>query len=385
MRVLHIDAGKLFGGVETLLVTLARCRDLCPGMEPEFAVCFEGRLSADLRAAAVPVHVLGEVRVRRPDSIWRARRRLKHLLDTRNFDAVICHMAWPQAIFGPVVQSARLPLVFWLHNATDGRHWLERWASRTRPDLAICNSRFTAGTLRNVYPGLPAETMYYPVAPSRADDDGARRDVRAELSTAADAAVIVMVSRLEQWKGHRLLLEALGLLRTMSNWSCWIAGGPQRPHEDRYLEDLKRASGRLAIGDRVRFLGQRSDVPRLLRAADIFCQPNSGPEPFGIVFVEALYAGLPLVTTAMGGGLEIVDDTCGILVEAGDAVALSKALAELVSNREKREYLAQHAPVRAEFLCDSGRQLARLRSALETVLPSSAALYEVPEQEAITQ
>ena len=57
---------------------------------------------------------------------------------------------------------------------------------------------------------------------------------------------------------------------------------------------------------------QRDDVPRLLAAADIFCQPNLGPEPFGIGFVEALSAGLPVITTATGGALEIVDGDCGI-------------------------------------------------------------------------
>ena len=69
----------------------------------------------------------------------------------------------------------------------------------------------------------------------------------------------------------------------------------------------------------MRFLGQREDVPRLMAAADVFCQPNTGPEPFGIVLVEALYAGLPVVTSGFGGAAEIVDQTCGVLTAPGDA------------------------------------------------------------------
>ena len=61
-----------------------------------------------------------------------------------------------------------------------------------------------------------------------------------------------------------------------------------------------------------------TDVPRLLAAADIHCQPNISPEPFGIAFIEALAAGLPVVTSAIGGAIEIVDDTCGRLVPASD-------------------------------------------------------------------
>ena len=67
----------------------------------------------------------------------------------------------------------------------------------------------------------------------------------------------------------------------------------------------------------MRWLGQRRDVPELLAAADIYCQPNVGAEPFGIVFVEALYTGLPVVTTALGGALEIIDASCGVLVPPG--------------------------------------------------------------------
>src|SRR5579863_1214479 len=55
MRVMHIVSGRLFGGVETLLVTLARSRDLCPAMDPEFALCFDGRLSEELGASGVAV------------------------------------------------------------------------------------------------------------------------------------------------------------------------------------------------------------------------------------------------------------------------------------------------------------------------------------------
>jgi glycosyltransferase involved in cell wall biosynthesis len=80
--------------------------------------------------------------------------------------------------------------------------------------------------------------------------------------------------------------------------------------------------------------------PTLLVAADIHCQPNTGPEPFGIAFVEALYAGLPVVTTAIGGGLEIVDESCGKLVAPDDANALSKVLRSLITNPGERAILA---------------------------------------------
>jgi glycosyltransferase involved in cell wall biosynthesis len=369
MRVLHISAGNLYGGVETLLITLARLRNLCPSMDPEFVVCFQGRLGEELAATGAPVHQLGPMKARHPFSVWRARGRLSEMLRERHFDIVICHMAWPHAIFGPVVKAARLPLVVWRHDAGDGRHWLERWASLTAPDLTICNSHFNQSRLRNFAPELPVTVIYYPVEPPSTAilNSEERCAVRSEIGAAPTTSVIIQVSRMEAWKGHALHLRALSKLRDREGWVCWIVGGAQRPHEVRYMEQLRATAAKLAIEDRLVFLGQRADVPRLLAAADIFCQPNTGPEPFGIVFIEALYAGLPVVTTALGGGAEIVDDSCGARVAPNDESALAETLGGLIQNVALRARFALSGPPRARALCDPARQLAALAHSIAPV------------------
>src|SRR5262249_25951309 len=163
-----------------------------------------------------------------------------------------------------------------------------------------------------------------------------------------------------RWKGHLLHLDALGRLRHHSGWVAWMVGGAQRLQEVGYLAELKNRAIELNIADRVRFLGQRTDVPRLLAAADVHCQPNTGPEPFGMTFVEGLQAGLPVITTAWGGASEIVDETCGILTPPGDAGALSSALRDLLQNPQRRATLGRAGPARARALCDPARQLAGL-------------------------
>src|SRR5205814_808240 len=99
------------------------------------------------------------------------------------------------------------------------------------------------------------------------------------------------------------------------------------------------------------FVGQRSDVRQLLAAADIHCQPNLGPEPFGIAFIEALYAGLPVVTTNMGAAPEIITDDCGLLV-APIADDLATALRALIEDPARRSKLGAEGPQRAKKLCD---------------------------------
>src|SRR5262245_58592307 len=134
MKLLHVHSGNLYGGVETLLLTLARSTGFAP-LEHEFALCFNGPVAAQLRAQGALIHLLGEVQMSRPLTALRARRRLQNLLQRRCFDAVVCHMAWTQAIFGGVVRVTGAPLVFWQHDALSGRHWSEKWARRILPDL----------------------------------------------------------------------------------------------------------------------------------------------------------------------------------------------------------------------------------------------------------
>jgi glycosyltransferase involved in cell wall biosynthesis len=286
---------------------------------------------------------------------------MARLLAREQYDRVVCHSVWSQAIFGPAVQSAGIPLAFWLHDAANGAHWLERWAKRTRPDAVICNSRFTLQTLPSLYREIFAEVIYCPVGqPQSKEPLSDFKSVRAELDTANDAIVIIQVGRMEALKGHRLCLEALAALTDFPDWVCWQVGGAQRPHEERYLEDLKSLARQLGIANRIRFVGQQPDVPRLLSAADIYCQPNTAPDSFGISFIEALSAKLPVVTTAMGGALEIVDDSCGLLIPPGDATALVASLRRLILDSDLRSRLGAAGPSRARHLCDPARQITRL-------------------------
>lgn len=368
MKILHIYAGNLFGGIETLLVTLEKERNLCMQMQPHFALCFEGRLANELRSLDANVHLLGNVRISRPWTIWKARVQLQQLLKREQFDVVICHSCWPQAIFGPVIRSNHLPLIFWCHDVPNGKHPLERWAKRVIPDLVIANSLYTQAAVPKLYPKVNSDTLYLPVACGDIGNDSSiRHAVRAELNTPDDAIVIIQPSRLERWKGQSMLLSALAQLRDLSGWNYWIVGGVQRPHEAEYLQELEVQAQQLGIDDRVLFLGQRNDVPRLLAAADIHCQPNTGAEPFGIAFVEALYASLPIVTTAMGGAVEIVDDSCGRVVAPNDINALSEVLGLLISNPSERATLSAGGKLRAEYLCNPQRQLTQLYNLLSTL------------------
>lgn len=362
LRVLHLCAGNLYGGVERIVLQCAVSRGSSPAMDPAFAVCFEGRLARELESAGVAPLRLGAVRARAPWTVLRARRALGRGLESHDPDVLLCHSSWIFALAGPVAAAHRVPQALWLHDRVTGRTWVERWARATTPSILICNSMFTAESARTMYPDVPAGVLYAPVAAPAPAAPAARARLRRELETPDDVPVVIVAARFERWKGHRELVAALAGIP--QPWRLWIAGGAQKPSDVKEARELRALADAVGIASRVRFLGERNDVAALMAAADLHCQPNSGPEPFGLAFVEALYAGLPVVTTDIGGAREIVTPDCGVLVPPSDASALREALATLLAGRSMRQRLGAAGPAHAAALCDPGRQLRQLSSIL---------------------
>src|SRR5262249_29247725 len=141
-------------------------------LDPSFATCFKGRLSEELAASGVPVHVMGAARFSRPWTVWGARRRLRSLLVRESFDVALTHECWPHALFAPVLRRCGVPVAFFAHSTHDGTHWLERWARRTRPELVIANSRWTQSHAGRLFPGVPSGVIY-PAVPNRTPPDRA--------------------------------------------------------------------------------------------------------------------------------------------------------------------------------------------------------------------
>jgi glycosyltransferase involved in cell wall biosynthesis len=167
-------------------------------------------------------------------------------------------------------------------------------------------------------------------------------------------------------------LDAVALLPPSVDWRCWIVGGADTPLQQRYLAELEQAAAAGGVLDRIRFTGPRYDIGSVLAAADIFCHPNVSPEAFGIVFIEALRAGLPVVGSASGGVLDIVTPECGRLVPAGDVAALAAVLTELVLSPSIRQALGEQGPARASALSDANARANDFAAALtEFIRPCS--------------
>jgi 2-polyprenyl-3-methyl-5-hydroxy-6-metoxy-1,4-benzoquinol methylase len=187
--------------------------------------------------------------------------------------------------------------------------------------------------------------------------------------------VILQASRIERWKGPDLVLRALGHLKDRPNWRFWLAGGAQRSQELSYFNELKRLTVALDIEDRVEFLGQRTDVPQLMRASDLYCQGNRGPESFGLSFLEASYCGLPVVTSNLGAPSEWIDPSAGILVAPENVEDFAQALRGFLTDATRRKAMGARAKDKAIELCNSQKQLHQLFQMLaRTTMHYSTAL-----------
>lgn len=145
----------------------------------------------------------------------------------------------------------------------------------------------------------------------------------------ADGPIVGLFSRISDWKGQHVLLDALARCKDVQ---ALIVGAPLFPEDDRYQAQIHQQCRELGLEARVRFVGNRRDVPDLMKLCDIVVHTSTAPEPFGRVIVEAMLAGRPVVASAAGGVLEILEaEKTGLLVPPGDAAALAAALIRLGS------------------------------------------------------
>ena len=280
-----------------------------------FALCFEGIVADRLRTAGATVHVLGAVHARQMSEIRHARRALSECCSRIAGTPLSSTRHGRRRSSVPRFSTAAHR---WCAGCT--RRSLVRGCSSSGPAARVL--RWCCATASTppitAAPRSPAyrTSVQYPPAALRARRPEVRDRVRESLGTPGDAIVVALAARLEAGKGQSQLIEAL------RNWATAAgkrgsSAGHNSPTSAPTWTACGDQAGAAGLASRIRFLGQRSDVADLFEAADVYCQPNIAPDSFGLSFIEALSAGLPVVTTRLGAAAEIVDTSCGVLVEPG--------------------------------------------------------------------
>jgi glycosyltransferase involved in cell wall biosynthesis len=241
---------------------------------------------------------------------------------------------------------ARRPLVWRLRDVLSAAHFsatlkravilLANWqARRIIPNSAATAAAFIAAggkahRISIAYPGIDEAAFANIEAKEIAS-------LRAEIG-AGNAKLIGVFSRLSLWKGQEVFIDAIAQIPCAIGI---IVGGPLFGHAA-FAAELTKKVAALGLQERIRFLGYRTDIPALMTAMDIIVHSSTAPEPFGRVVVEGMLAGKPMVASAAGGVLEIIDHgKTGWLVEPGNAAALAQTLQSLLEHETQTDSVAK--------------------------------------------
>jgi len=372
-RVLfHIINSLRPAGAEQFVVNMLRYHDRA--RYRPVCICLRAPMGTHLEAAVqqmgVPLHFLD---VSNKPLRWLHNMKLNALFKEYRPTVVHTHLSSIRYAF-PLTIKHRTPVrVHTLHNlakeemGTGANRLVRLLAFKYRLGcfVPIAIAEEVARTFETLYGyhnpclipnGIPVQNF----TPNSATRVKVREAHRSELSS----LIFIHVGRFSYQKNHELLVNAFANLLPHADVpvELWLVG------DGELRETVQAQVKSLGIQERVRFLGVRSDIPDLLRAADVFVFPSRW-EGNPLSVMEAMAAGLPVVATAVGGVPELVEDgVSGILVPNEDHNALVGALQQLVQRADLRAQMAHAARRRAEERFDIRHTVAAYESLYESLL-----------------
>lgn len=167
-------------------------------------------------------------------------------------------------------------------------------------------------------------------------------ELRRKHSIPDTAAIIGVVGNIRSWKGQETIVRATAQLkRKYPDIRCLLVGGAT-DSDPTYLRFLQDLCSNLRLEDNVLFTGFQRNAIDYMRLMDVVCHTSTSPEPFGIVTLEAMSLGKPLISTTHGGPAEVVvNGTTGLLVEAGAPDALADAIDSFLTDRDRAQEMGR--------------------------------------------
>jgi L-malate glycosyltransferase len=351
LRVCHIASGDMWAGAEVQVASLLREFTKDPFLDVQAVVLNKGTLQDRLMAYGIPTQVLDEHALSSAEIV----KRLYRFNKDWNPHVVHTHRYKENCLGGLAAAHAGTPVivntVHGIYEALAGwenMKWrfyslLARQVTKRVASGLIGVSREIASLLRKQFPGLNVVCIPNGIQCDAVAELPEPDAAREALGLGAQAFVVGSVGRLTPVKGVEYLLQAVSLIvheRTIPSLQVVVVGmGPSRAA----LEELVQ---RLNISERVRFLGERHDVPDLLRLFDIFVLPSLH-EGIPMALLEALAAGCPVVASAVGGVLEVVrEGQDGMLVPSKNPRAIADAIQALYTSQALRTRFRQAGPDR---------------------------------------
>jgi glycosyltransferase involved in cell wall biosynthesis len=251
---------------------------------------------------------------------------------------------------------------------------LLRWAFKSPPDLIITCARYLVELVRQALPEHHRERQRIAAVPNAVDITkfvpGNKAEAKQRVGAPSGVPLIVQLANLAPHKGQETAIRAAGALKARGIDACFWLAGTERGGVGAYSAHLHAIVRDLGVGDRVRLLGQRDDVPDLLRATDFFLLPSTC-EGLPLSILEAMATRVPVLAAPIAGIREVVaDGTTGFLIPAGDADGYARRLEQLLANPDLANRVAaaayEHATREYSWSTYSGRIVELYQDVLES-------------------
>jgi len=340
MKITQLMLSKGFGGAERYFVDLSLA--LVKLGHQVQVICHEGFMQLS-RLRSIPELHIDTVA---PFGWWDifARRRICSALARYRPQVVQAHLARGAYLAGKACAQLQIPLVVKTHNYVDLKYYgqVDCFIATTADQKNWLRDHGVAGGKIRIIPNFSS----LPPAPAIAASGKA-------------GMTIASYGRLVKKKGFHMLLQAFKILADSGARAILRIGGegPER-------EALTRLSARLGLDQQVKFCGWVEDVQEFAKMADLFVLPSLD-EPFGIVILEMMAMGKPIVATRTQGPMEILDDNTAWLVEPGNVSALAAALIDAANRESERAARAMQA-----------LHLFKNKYAESVVVPQIVSLYQ---------
>ncbi|MFZ0548140.1 MAG: glycosyltransferase [Candidatus Promineifilaceae bacterium] len=373
MRVLHVAATFGQGGIATSLWHLLPALNKLPEMDVDGAAFYEiGWFGELLEADGIAIHHLQMAHKYDPRVLF------KLIKLFRQYDVIHAH-GWPIVLFVALASlfSGERQYVLTEHSVTNGRRrpflkWLDRFVY-SRFDSVVAVSQAVADSLQDWLPQIAKKitVIYNGINMDYFQSAEPESEIRRRLGLAEQTPVVFASGNFRFCKGFDLLLQSMVILLEQFRQA-------KAPHEDLPMlvitgegalqDSMAGLVNQLGIADNVKFLGFRTDMPVILRTADLFVL-SSRWEGCPMVILESMALGVPILATNVGGVPELVlHDQTGQLIAPGSAEALANGLFTLLQD-----------PERMTCFAEQGRQRLVQSFSVENSACAMSTVYRQPE------
>ena len=373
-RILFLDHAPIVGGAEIALLNLIegldRSRFLPLIASPPDSALMPKLARAGIESVAAPFGRLNRAGVAMPVNLFRAALVVASIITKNGIPLVHTNTVRTHIVGSLAAVLTRTRVIWTIHDNTFPLA-LARWLAPI-PARVIAVSRW----LRDIYApaGLGRKTTVIPNGIGSAVSSVSDGDLREELRIPSDAPLVLNVGRLVSGKAPHLFVQAGRIVSgKVPNAYFILVGGPDNlePGQSRptYLRELEASVGESGLGEHLLRVGQRSDVARFYAAADLLVYCAASPEGLPTVILEAMSHAKPVVGSAIGGAMEIVQEgVSGLLVPPKDVASMAGAMVYLLQDRARAREMGLAGQARLKQVFDLRSQVAKIEQVYDQCL-----------------